>query len=76
MAVRASNIRVADHLANFCCDVCGMTQQNVNVNTQLSFGLNNATIVVPCTGQDCGSVSYYPTQGGDAVSCQLAEAKS
>jgi RNase P subunit RPR2 len=74
--VRADNIRVAEHLANFCCDACGTTQTDVNVNTQLSYNERQTSIIVPCTNGSCGSVSYYPTSGGDETSCQLAEAKT
>jgi len=75
--VRAENIRIESHLADFCCDACDTFQQDVNVNTELSYGgPNNDVIVVPCSNGSCNAVSYYPVSGGSVEAIDLAAAKT
>jgi hypothetical protein len=77
--VRASNIRVTEHLADFRCDTCDTVVTDVNVNT-LAYANDlvgeHIGIVVQCTKLSCGQTSFYPLVGGGTISQQLASAKT
>jgi len=74
--VKAENIRIETHLADFRCDKCGTFQQDVNVNTELSYDEKSTTIIVPCSNGSCDCTSFYPTSGGTAMAIDLAAAKT
>jgi len=73
-------IDVINHLVTFRCDSCGTVQENVNVNTQLSYAdASKENIVVPCTAsvEICPDqpATNYPKNGGP-VSQKLHQAKT
>ena len=79
--IRASNIRVESHLADFRCDDCGDVQEDINVNTDENvtynvWGEQNTGIRVKCWNEECDKVSIYPLEGGGHISQQLAQAKT
>jgi len=37
--IRVSNVRIPQHLCDIRCDSCGYSRQNVNVNTEFSYGI-------------------------------------